>query len=64
MECYNVTAKEEDEDPRNINIPETEGHCKVEGPQIEDPDIIVTLKNRQVNIGTEEEPNFANIGDY
>jgi len=27
-----VTAKEEDEDPRNNNIPEGEGHHKVEGP--------------------------------
>lgn len=23
LECYNVTTKEEDEDPRNIDIPET-----------------------------------------
>ena len=23
LECYNVTAEEEDEDMRNINIPET-----------------------------------------
>lgn len=29
LECYNVTAEEEDEDPRKINIPETEGHCEV-----------------------------------
>jgi len=32
LECYNVTAKEEDEDPRKINIPEIECHCEVEGP--------------------------------
>jgi len=25
LECYNVTTKEEDEDPRNIDIPEIEG---------------------------------------
>ena len=31
LECYNVTTKEEDEDPRNINIPEAEGHRKVDG---------------------------------
>lgn len=36
-ECYNMIAEEEYEDPRNINIPETEGHRKVEGLQIEDP---------------------------
>jgi len=31
LECYNVTTEEEDEDPRNINIPEMEGHHEVEG---------------------------------
>lgn len=46
LECYNVKAKEEDEDPRNINIPETEGHHKVEGPQLENLDITEPLKTR------------------
>lgn len=32
LECYNVTAEEEDNDPRKINIPETEGHHEVEVP--------------------------------
>jgi len=27
-----VIVEEEDEDQRNINIPEAEGHCEVEGP--------------------------------
>ena len=35
LECYNVTAKEEDEDLRKINIPETEGHREVEVLQVE-----------------------------
>lgn len=34
LECYNVTAEEEEEDLMNVNIPETEGHREVEGPQI------------------------------
>jgi len=59
-----VTAKGDDEDTRNVNILEAEGHREVEGLQIENPDIAVTLKNRQVNIGIEAEPKFANIGDY
>ena len=34
LECYNMTVEEEDEDPRKINIPETEGHFEFEGTQI------------------------------
>lgn len=64
LECYNVTVKEEDKDPRNINILETERHFEVEGPQIGNPDIIAQLKKIQVNIGIEVEPKFAKIGDY
>lgn len=64
LKCYNLTTKEEDGDPRNINIPKAKGHHKVEGPQIENLDITTPLKTKQVNIGTEVEPKFANIGDY
>jgi len=39
-----VTTEEEDEDPRKINILEIEGHCEVEGSQIEDPYITAPLK--------------------
>ena len=46
LECYNITVEVEDEDPRNINIPEAEGHCEVEGPQIENPNITAPLKIR------------------
>jgi len=59
-----VTAEGADEDLRNINIPEAEGHREVEGPPIENPDITVPLKTKQVNIGTKVEPNFAKIEDY
>lgn len=34
------------------------------GPKIEDPDITAPLKTKQVNIGTEEEPKYATLGDY
>jgi len=59
-----VTAEEEDEDARKINIPEIEGHREVKGLQIENPNIIAPLKMKQVNIGTEAEPKFAKIRDY
>jgi len=59
-----VTTKEEEEEPRNINVPETKGHHVVEGPQVENPYISAPLKKRQVNIGTEDKPKFVKIGDY
>ena len=40
LECYNFAAeldnedKHEDEDPRNINIPESEGTRDVDGPKL------------------------------
>lgn len=46
LECYNVNVEEDDEDPRNINIPETEGCREVRGPSIEDPDITALLKTK------------------
>lgn len=64
LECYNVTAEEEDEDPRNINIPKVEGNLEVKGPQIDNMYMTTPLKTKQVNIGTEAEPKFTNIGDY
>ena len=64
LECYNVTAEEEDEEIWKINIPETEGHREDQGPQIENPHITVLVRTKQVNIGTEEKPKFVTIGDY
>ena len=58
-----MTTEEQDKDPRNINILETESHREVEGTQNENLYITSPLKIRQVNIGTKEEPKFANIGD-
>jgi len=45
LECYNVTVEEE-EDPQNINIQETEGQHEVEGPKAVNPDITKPLKTR------------------
>lgn len=64
LECYNMTVEEEDEDPRNINIPEAKGHRKVEGLQMENHNITAPLKTKQVNIGTKVKLKFAKIGDY
>ena len=64
LECYNVTINEGDEDPRNINSPESEGQHEVEGPKAEIHDISEPLKTKQVNIGLEAQPKFSNIGDY
>jgi len=54
LECYNVTAEVEDEDPWKINISGIEGHREVQGLQIENPDITALVKIKQVNIGTQE----------
>jgi hypothetical protein len=36
LECYNVVKEEHDEeDPRNVKVPETEGEHAVEGPELE-----------------------------
>jgi len=62
-ECYNFTI-DEDDDPRNINIPESEGSRAVVGPTLECPEIIEKLKIKKVNIGTEETPKIASIRNY
>jgi hypothetical protein len=65
LECYNLTEEgEEDENPRNVNIPESEGTCDVQGPELKVPDVAKPVKIKKVNIGSEEEPKFASIGDY
>ena len=63
VECYNL-AIDEDDDPRNINILESEGHYEVHGPAVEAPEVTHPLKTQIVNIGSEEKPKYAIIGDY
>lgn len=64
MECYNFTIDEEEEDPRNVNIPESEGSHDVQGPTLEIPTIKKKVKIKKVNIGTKANHKFASIGDY
>ena len=42
----------------------SQGHCEVHGPAVEAPEVTQPLKTRQVNIGSEEMPKYATIGDY
>ena len=66
LECYNFASKleEEDEDPCNINIPESEGTRDVDGPKLETLAITEPIKIKNINIGIDTEPKFASIGDY
>ena len=62
-ECYNFTI-DEDDDPRNINIPESEGSHVVTRPTLDCPEITEKLKIKKLNIGTEEMLKIASIGNY
>ena len=62
-ECYNFTI-DEDENLRNIDIPESKGSRVVVGPLLECPEITEKLKINKVNIGSEVEQKIASIGNY
>ena len=62
-ECYNFSI-EEDDDPWNIDIPESEGSSIVAGPALDFPEITEKLKIKKVNIGIEEMSKIASIGNY
>ena len=62
-ECYNFTI-DEDDNPRNINISESEGLCTVVGPTPKCLEIIKKLKIKKVNIRTEETLKIVSIGNY
>jgi hypothetical protein len=62
-DCYNINIGEDD-DSRDVNIAETEGHRDIEGPGIELPFIGQPIKIKKVNIGTEKTLKLANVGDY
>ena len=55
---------EDDDDPQNINIPRTEGIWDIAAPDVPTNPMNQPLKTSKVNIGTEENPKFANVGDY
>ena len=63
IECYNFAA-EEDEDPCNVNILESEGSREVQGIMLEIIEITEKVKIKKVNIGIEANPKMASIGDY
>ena len=63
QDCYNINA-DEDNDPRKVNIAETEGQRGVEGPGVDLPFIGQPIKIKKVNIGTYQTLKFANVGDY
>jgi hypothetical protein len=53
LECYNVAKEEQDEDdPRNVQVLETEGERVVEGPELESVAYTQPIKTWKVNIGT------------
>ena len=64
MQCYNLTGELDDDDLLEINIPELEGIRIVEGADITTEQFLKPLKIKKENIGYEENPKFANIGDY
>jgi hypothetical protein len=61
--CYNINV-DEDDDPRNVNITEKKGQKDVKGPGVELPFIGQLIKIKKVNIGIEQAPKLANVGDY
>ena len=64
IECYNITWEPDDDDPLEINIPESEGIRIVEGASITIDQFLKPLKIKKVNIGSTENPKFSNIGYY
>jgi hypothetical protein len=65
LECYNVTEEDQEEDdPRNVQVPETEGECDIVCLALESNRYVNPLRVCKVNIDTKEKLKFANIGDY
>ena len=65
MKCYDILGELEDDDELcNINIPDIEGSRDVAALDVPTDPMTQPLKIKKVNIGTEENPKFSNIGDY
>ena len=65
MEFYNVTwGPQESDDLWNINILKTKWSRNVIAPNVPTDPMNQPLKIRKVNIRTEENPKFVNVGDY
>ena len=63
IDCYNLIV-EENKDPQNIDIKELEGHHEVNGPKIEMPNIMKSLKMRNLYIWSNVKLKYATIGYY
>ena len=63
MECYIVTGGPDDDDPWDTNIPEYGGTYVVERIGISSNQFLNPLKTKKVNIGSLDNPKFANIRD-
>jgi hypothetical protein len=62
LECYNVVGEDqEDEYLRILKIPETEGECIVEGPELESSEYAKPLRMCKMDIGTKDNPKFTKI---
>ena len=61
--CYNINVDEED-DLRNVNIVEIEGQRDIEVLTFKLPFLGQPIKIKKVNIGTEQAPKLATVGDY
>ena len=64
VNCHNLSMEECDKDPRNVSIPESEGKRAIYRPPLQTVDVTKPLKLREFNIGMEEQPKLAKIGDY
>jgi hypothetical protein len=66
LECYNVAKEEHDEeDPRNVQVPETEGEHIVEGQSLNLLHIHTPIKTHKGKHWDKQRiPKFAQIGDY
>ena len=64
MECYNISGETKDDDPRYINILESEESWGLEGPSMPSDKFLNPLKIEKVNIGSCDSHMFANIGEY
>jgi hypothetical protein len=65
LSCYHVQEEALDEDePLNIQITKIEGERDVEVPSLASYVFDVPIKVKKVNIGTNDNPKMASIGDY
>jgi len=65
LSCYHIEEEAPDEDdPCNIQITKNEGEREVEVPSLESNVFFSPIKVKKVNIGMNENPKMASIGDY